>query len=84
MAALHAAARPEAAPYHTAATNAAAKGFPMARPQGHQSLIVSPSLNVSLSQCLRRSRVSGLWSHPPFPTPRARPAAGEAGTGAGT
>ena len=30
---------------------------------------VSPGLNVSLSQCLARSLVSGLWSPPP-PCPR--------------
>ena len=35
---------------------------PPARPPISQCLNVSPGLNVSLSQCLRRSRVSGLWS----------------------
>ena len=38
---------------------------------------VSPGLNVSLSQCLARSLVSGLWSPPPLApangTPPARP-----------
>ena len=33
---------------------------------------VSPGLNVSLSQCLARSRVSGLWSY--LPSPLAPPA----------
>ena len=40
-----------------------ANGAP-ARPPKSQCLNVSPGLNVSLSQCLRRSRVSGLWSPP--------------------
>ena len=52
---------------------------PRARPAAGEA---GTGLNVSLSQCLRRSRVSGLRSHHPFPTPRAWPAAGEAGTGA--
>ena len=34
-----------------------------------QCLAVSPSLNVSLSQCLRKSQVSGLWSPPTTLTP---------------
>ena len=59
--------------------------MPMARPQGRQSLNVSC---LTRSQCLAVSmshQVSGLRSQvspSPLATPRAGPAAGEAGTGA--
>ena len=52
-------------PYQAAATSAPAKGFPMTRPQGRQSLNVSLSHPVSMSRCLNvsaglGSQVSGL------------------------